>query len=402
MKRIRSVFGSPKSPLGARHCPSGLNTLRLDDSIPFVDYVVRTRDMLHLAHAKLDSDARQKIVDGNAPFALLPAHGYTSGIQKPYKRGVLLTHGLTGSPYFMRSLAAFFQEQGFRVLVLLLPGHGTQPGDLLNIRWQEWQHTLAYGVDRLAEEVDEIYLAGYSVGGTLSVYQALSDSRVRGLFLFSPAFEIAPRAALANLHKLFSWLIPAAKWVEIMPDLDIYKYESFPKNAAAQMYGLTVMLRVLQQRHQLNIPTFSVASENDTTVSTSATLAFMAQAQHPLQHTVLYTTHPEQFPPGIAEQQIELVNSVVPEQNILSSSHMAIVVPEDDPHYGAQGAYSNCIHYYPDEMEKYSACIKNPNSNLQGEITEKNLNLGIMRRLSYNPKFAQLKDSMRRFIEQLP
>ena len=97
-----------------------------------------------------------------------------------------------------------------------------------------------------------------------------------------------------------------------------------------------------------------------------------------------------------------MVNSVFPEQKILSSSHVAVVLPADDMHYGAKGEYSNCIHYYPDDMEKYDACINNPAADFQGEITEQNLKAGILRRLMYNPNFAALKVSMKRFIDLLP
>lgn len=401
MQRLRSMFGIPTPPLEARHQPSGLNTQFNGDRLSFAEYVARNRDMLAKAHAKLGAADLQKIIDGNAPFELKPPADFPVGQKKPYRRGVLLTHGLTGSPYFMRHLAEFFQENGFRVMAVLLPGHGTQPGDLLGVRWQEWSKMVACGADRLAEEVDEVYLAGYSIGGTLSACHSLRDSRVRGLFLYSPAIRITPRAAFANLHKLYSWAIPSAKWVEIMPDRDIYKYESFTRNAAAQTYALTRKLSAQLRLHELDIPVFTVASVDDATVDTSATLELMAHAQHPSSKMVLYTTEPERSPPGFPPERLESVNSVVPEQKILSSSHMAIVLPADDAHYGAQGEYSNCIHYYPDEMEKYDACMSNPAADLQGEITEKNLEAGILRRLTYNPKFAELKESMKRFIDML-
>ena len=416
MQRLRSVFGIPTPPLEARHQPSGLNTQFNGDRLAFADYVARNRDMLAKARAKLGAADLKKIVDGNAPFDLKPdnpspppVRGRAGGggetslpcQEKPYRRGVLLTHGLTGSPYFMRHLAAFFQENGFRVMAVLLPGHGTQPGDLLDVRWQEWSRTVAYGAGKLAEEADEVYLAGYSIGGTLSAWHSLRDSRVRGLFLFSPAIRITPRAAFANLHKLFSWLIPSAKWVEIMPDRDIYKYESFARNAAAQTYALTRNLSAQLRLQELDMPIFTVASADDATVDSSATLEFMEHARHPSSRMVLYTTEPEKFPPGIAPEKLELVNSVFPEQKILSSSHMSIVLPADDAHYGAKGDYSNCIHYYPDEMEKYDACMKNPAADFQGEITGQNLKAGILRRLMYNPHFEALKVSMKRFIDEL-
>ncbi|MEO8332623.1 MAG: alpha/beta fold hydrolase, partial [Gallionella sp.] len=330
----------------------------------FADYVAHTRDMLQSAHAGAGDAGLEKIVDGNAPFELMPSAGYPAGNSRPYRRGVLLTHGLSDSPYFMRHLAAFFQESGFRVMAVLLPGHGTQPGDLLDVSWQEWVETVVYGVDRLAEEVEEVYLAGFSAGGTLSLYQSLLDNRVHGLFLFSPALRISSRAALARFHMLYSWLIPSAKWLDLKPDRDIYKYESFPKNAAAQMYALTMAVRRLLRHRKMGIPVFAVTSADDATVDTSATLEFIAQTHHPSSRLVLYATDTTRTPPGIPAEKLEMVNSVFPEQRILSSAHTAIVLPAADPHYGAQGDYSNCIHYYPDDIEKYSACNNNPQADL--------------------------------------
>jgi len=394
------------APLEQRHRPSGSNSRFFGSlfangtRLAFAEYVSRTRDMLYRVHAGRAD--REKIVEGNAPFELKPPPGFPPGQQKTYRRGVLLTHGLTDSPYAMRHLAAFFQQNGFRVMALLLPGHGTQPGDLLDVKWQDWAKTVAYGAYKLAEEADEVYLAGYSAGAALSVYQSLRDDRVRGLFLFSPAFAISRRAAFANLHKLYSWLIPSAKWVDIKPDLDTYKYESFTKNAAAQIYALTREIEVLLQSRKLDIPVFTAASTDDITVKTSATLEFIAHAQHPLNKLVLYTAEPKKVPPGFPADKLELVNSVVPEQRILSSAHTAIVMPPGDNHYGATGEYSNCVHYYPHDMDKYAACLKHPEQDFQGELTAKNLAAGILRRLMYNPHFAALEISMQKFINRLP
>ncbi len=388
-------------PLEARHHVSGLNSQFNGGQLAFADYVARHREMIAKAHSKAGAAIREKIIDGNAPFELKPTGHYPAGQVKPYKRGVLLTHGLSDSPYFMRHLATFFQENGFRVMATLLPGHGTQPGDLLDVHWQEWAKAVAYGTDRLAAEVDEIYLAGYSAGGTLSVYQSLHDDRVRGLFLFSPALKISPKAAWANLHKPYSWLIQTAKWVSIQPDRDIYKYESFPKNAAAQMHALTQEVNEQELLHQLNFPVFTAASADDTTADTSATLNFMMRMPHPSSKLVLYTTDGGKHIHGFPEEKLELVYSVAPKQRILSSAHTSIVLPPDDAHYGAAGDYSNCTHYYPGEMGKYDACSNTPYEVLQGEITEQNLAAGTLRRLMYNPHFAALKISMLRFIDNL-
>ncbi len=46
--------------------------------------------------------------------------------------GALLLHGLTDSPYSLRSVAALLVEQGFSTLALRMPGHGTHPGGLVD------------------------------------------------------------------------------------------------------------------------------------------------------------------------------------------------------------------------------------------------------------------------------
>lgn len=412
MNRLNSIFlGIPllllqacgtTPPLGARHQPSGLNTQFNSGQLTFSEYVADRRAMITKVRSGSNGAEMEKVLDGNAPFELKPAESCQKGREKPYRRGVLLTHGLTDAPYSMHALASFFQENCFRVMAILLPGHGTQPGDLLDVRWQEWAKAVAYGTDQLAAEADEIYLAGFSTGGTLSINQALRDDRVRGLFLYSPALKVTPLAALANVHKIYSWLMPSAKWVSIMPDKAIYRYESFSKNAAAQIYALTQEVQAQLHEHAVDIPVFTAASQDDTTVYTSATSDFMAHARHASNKLVLYTVDTTKFPPDIPVEKVELVNSVFPEQKILSAAHTSITLPLDDAYYGMMGEYSNCTHYYPDDIKKYEACNKNPEQDLQGELTEENLKAGTLRRLMVNPNFSTLKISMKKFIDNLP
>jgi esterase/lipase len=387
------------TPLEARHQASGLNTQFNGDQLAFADYVAQSRAMIRETHAAANAAELDKIVDGNAPFELKPPASCPSGHGKPYRRGVLLTHGLTDSPYSMRALGSFFQKNCFLVMAILLPGHGTQPGDLVDIKWQEWAKAEAYGTDQLAAEVDEVYLAGFSTGGALSVYQSQDDLRVRGLFLFSPALEVDSLAALGNVYK---YRVFGFAWLDIMPDKDVYKYESFPKNAAKQIHALTEAVKSRLKEHAVSIPVFAAASQDDTTVHTAATIDFMAHTLDPSSKLVLYSTDPAKTPPDLPPDKLEMVNSVFSDQKILSSAHTAIVVPPEDKHYGVAGDYSNCIHYYPDEMEKYDACNNKPGADLQGELTKANLKVGILRRLMYNPNFAALELSMKKFIDSLP
>lgn len=389
--------------LGQRHTPSGLNTSFGGEGMSFAEYVEQSRAMLAQAYAALGiADCQQRIL-GNSPFELSPEGGFERGGHKPYRRGVLMIHGLTDSPYFMRPLAEFFREQGYRVMALLLPGHGTQPGDLSNVSWQEWVRAVEYGVNCLAEEVEDIHLAGYSAGAALSIRQCQVDDRIDGLFLFSPAIRITRYAAWANWYKACDRFLPKTRWMHVYPDGDPYKYESFPYNAAAQLHALTRQLGREKEWADLQVPVFTAASLDDTTVKAGAILRFMRNLPNPASRLILYTRDGNcpgdgDFPDG----RLRCVDSAIPEQHILSAAHTSIMLPADDPHYGLKGDYSNCTHYFDEDPAKYAACKLGGNALMQGEVTPANLAHGLMRRLMYNPHFAELRQEMLQYMKSLP
>lgn len=168
--------------------------------------------------------------------------------------GILLLHGLTDSPYSMRSIAEIFREGGFYVLVARMPGHGTAPSGLKHARWQDWMAVLRIALRHVRTTIGEdrpLYIGGYSNGGTLAVKYTMDslddDSREtpERVFLFSPAIGITRFAAFATWHKVLSFLPWFRKfsWESILPEYDPYKYNSFPKNAGHQTHVLTKMVQ---------------------------------------------------------------------------------------------------------------------------------------------------------------
>ena len=207
-------------------------------------------------------------------------------------------------------------------------------------------------------------------------------------------------AVMANWHEAYDWLAPRSKWVDVMPDRDPFKYESFPANAADQIHLLSTLVRSKTDKRKFMIPVFVAASEDDASVNTVATLEFFSQAIHPLNAMVLYSTNVDSAK-SAASEKIAKVNSVFPEQRILSSAHTAIVLPPEDQHYGTKGDYANCIYYFPKEIEKYTACNIGKFDFL-GELTDENLKKGIIRRLMYNPNYQSLQKNLKSFIDSLP
>ena len=51
--------------------------------------------------------------------------------------GVLLLHGMSDSPYSLRTLGQAMHARGAWVVGLRVPGHGTVPSGLVSVRWQD-------------------------------------------------------------------------------------------------------------------------------------------------------------------------------------------------------------------------------------------------------------------------
>jgi alpha-beta hydrolase superfamily lysophospholipase len=217
----------------------------------------------------------------NRTFELLP-EGEVRG-------GVLLLHGLTDSPYSLRRVGEIFRAKGFYVLGLRLPGHGTIPGALTRVRWNDWVAASRLGARHVRERIGPtlpFFLAGYSNGGGLSVKYALDAAldddlpHPDGLLLFSPEIGIASVAVISNIGKVLTYLpyFSQFRWLSIEPEYDPYKYNSFPKNAAEQAWRVTDAvqngLRKARSAGHMNRfpPVLTFLSWTDSTVDTSATI----------------------------------------------------------------------------------------------------------------------------------
>lgn len=171
----------------------------------------------------------------------------------------VLVHGLSDSPYAMRALGELLREQGFYVLALRLPGHGTVPAALLDVEWRDWYAAVDLAARHAAARVGPdrpLYLGGFSTGAALTTLYAVrglndpSVPRARRLILLSPAIGLTAAARLTRILAGLSFL-PAfekSKWIDVAPEYDPYKYNSFPVNAGRQIYELTRELGLALQR----------------------------------------------------------------------------------------------------------------------------------------------------------
>jgi carboxylesterase len=205
--------------------------------------------------------------------------------------GIIFVHGFTGSPISMRPWAEYFHERGYSVSVPLLPGHGTKPGDLNQVKWQEWPAKVEEELDWMHSQGMTVFIFGLSMGGGTTLHVALKhSSSLAGIVLVNPMIHvkfIPPQVAwfISRFQKMRDSVGDDIK----MPGVTEHGYDSLP---AVGVYQLLKMLSYTRKRlHDVTAPLLLFHSKEDHTLPVSNTEIIMKGVG------------------SIPKQRIELVNS---------------------------------------------------------------------------------------------
>lgn len=103
--------------------------------------------------------------------------------------GVLVIHGFTGNPSSMRPLAEALVDAGHSVEMPRLPGHGTTVEDMLGTGWSDWTAAVESAYQRLSETCQRVFVAGLSMGGSLTAWIGTQHPEAAGLVFINAAVE---------------------------------------------------------------------------------------------------------------------------------------------------------------------------------------------------------------------
>jgi alpha-beta hydrolase superfamily lysophospholipase len=296
---VQAVLNIPDLQPWHRLVPRGeLRAADLEEAFTLDQYLAREAEVFKEVHDQVEapvsassssqlanrydsasiSSPRRASRDWNRTFDVRPTavHG-----------GALLIHGLTDGPYSMRAVAERLSTQGYYVLVLRMPGHGTVPGALTQATAEDWMAAVRMGARHVRRTINAdapLILVGYSNGGALIVRYALeaaADSRLPApsrLVLISPMIGVSPLARIARVISALGPLpfFEKARWLEVVPEYNPFKYNSFPANAANQSYRVSSLVRAeVADAAQSGLirrlpPILAFQSIVDSTVSTAA------------------------------------------------------------------------------------------------------------------------------------
>jgi carboxylesterase len=194
---------------------------------------------------------------------------------EPYRHdggpsGVLLCHGLTGSPASLRPWAEHLAAAGLSVDVPLLPGHGTAWPDLNTTRWPDWFAAVERSLLDLRERCDPVVVGGLSMGGCLALRLAqVHHDAVSGLVLVNPAIASRDRRLLALpvLHRVVPSLTALSGDIA-KPGQDEIAYDRTPLRA---LHSLTQLWKlVVTDLPRVTQPVLIYRSDQDHLVDASS------------------------------------------------------------------------------------------------------------------------------------
>lgn len=130
------------------------------------------------------------------------------------RTGILLLHGLCGTPAEMRFVANNLARQGYTVHCPQIAGQTGTAAEVGASTWRDWYESAEAALAEIKETCDTVIVGGLSTGAVLSLMLAANHpDTIRGTLLFAPTlwangwrlawysrlFRLVPTKRLANL-----------------------------------------------------------------------------------------------------------------------------------------------------------------------------------------------------------
>ncbi|ATP42048.1 carboxylesterase [Solibacillus sp. R5-41] len=119
--------------------------------------------------------------------------------------GVLFLHGFSGGPYEVQPFADYVQKKtGWMMAIPTLSGHGeAEHLEMKGYKAQHWLMDAEIAYRRLAKQVDEIIIVGFSMGGVIAMYLA-NRYKVKKLVLLSAAAKYISPSQLVKDFRIMA------------------------------------------------------------------------------------------------------------------------------------------------------------------------------------------------------
>ncbi len=210
------------------------------------------------------------------PFGYgVPFLGIPSMLSKKNKRfSILLCHGYKSCPKEMYSLSKFLNDRGFYTYCVRMSGHGTNPKNIVDVTWQDWDQSFQRGYAILRNITENVIAIGFSTGGLISLLNASrKQPNLAAVVAINPAIR---------LNDIRSNFVPTInKWNGLLDKFNIQKgslqyVESNPEDPEMNysrnyLKGVVELKKLMDKCNEslpsIFIPTLLIQGSNDPVVN---------------------------------------------------------------------------------------------------------------------------------------
>lgn len=201
----------------------------------------------------------------------------------PTEDVVVLTHGLSDSPFYLEAIARRFYQEGCNVILPLLPAHGllnpdkAMEDELMDRKWKACLDNAVKTAHAFMREGGRISLGGFSTGGALSLNKILRDEKAvnGGLFLFAAALEIGSLQQTLGRLNFLQTITRITDGVVHGIGPNPYKYPELPSFAGMELIQVIHENNQLLEDRGFAHPVFAAHSVHDETVRMEGVAEFL-------------------------------------------------------------------------------------------------------------------------------
>lgn len=188
-------------------------------------------------------------------------------------KALLMVHGFVGTPNNFADLPDRIAAEGWRVRVMLLPGHGTRPHDFENTTAEALEQAVVDELAAMRERYKQVVLLGHSMGGALATLAAARIAPDK-LILVSPYYAVTHHWYYVLRPETWARLLrPLVRWIYRSEDMqpvnqvemraNICSYQWMPTKGALTAIGLAACARQIRMLQGITMPVLLIHARKD-------------------------------------------------------------------------------------------------------------------------------------------
>ena len=190
-------------------------------------------------------------------------------------------------------MGEYMNEQGLTCLGIRLTGHATDPEDMIRSRYTDWMASIEDGYHLLRGITDNIFLAGLSMGGILSLLMS-TRLDVRGVVAMSTPYKLPDDPRLRHIEwisKIVAYMPKNngdAGWFDEEALKEHISYRENPVRSIGELNKLLGEMRATLP--EIDVPVLLIHSKDDKYVDPENVELIYADLKNTSDKTKLYIT----------------------------------------------------------------------------------------------------------------